>query len=91
MTNQSASLARQVYGWAAAVALRERFEAAGYTVPAAVRVSIGLPKGSHGRAKAIGQCWANECSTDSYNEIFISPELGGARIGPRIMCVLVAP
>jgi hypothetical protein len=88
MTNQSASLTRQMWLEAAVVALRERFEGAGYTVPAAVRVSIGFPKGSHGRARAIDQCWASECSSDEYNEIFISPELGGSNIGPRIMGVL---
>jgi hypothetical protein len=82
------SLTRQMWLEAAVVALRERFEQAGYAVPATVRVSIGFPKGSGGRSKAIGQCWANECSTDQYNEIFISPELGGASIGPRIMGVL---
>jgi hypothetical protein len=57
-------------------------------VPPAVRVSMGFPKGSHGRTKAIGQRRADDCSTDQYNEIFISPELGGAGIGPRIMGVL---
>ena len=66
----------------AVVALRERFEQAGHSVPETVRVSIGFPQGSHGRAKAIGHCWVNECSADSYNEIFISPELGGPGIGP---------
>lgn len=82
------SLARQKWLEAAVAALRKRFARAGYTVPESVRVSVGFPKGSHGRAKAIGQCWAREASSDSHNEIFISPELGGANNGARIMGVL---
>lgn len=76
--NATPSLLRQAWLEAATAALRSRFASAGYSVPDALRVSCGFPKGSHGRAKAIGQCWATEASSDSHNEIFISPELGDA-------------
>lgn len=56
--------------------LRRRFTRLGYTVPANVRVSFGWPRGSHGKGRAIGQCWSAVASTDGHNEIFISPELG---------------
>lgn len=39
-------------------------------------MSIGFPKGSGGRRKTIGQCWASELSGDQHNEVFISPEIG---------------
>jgi hypothetical protein len=76
----TSSLTRQ--GWLERVvaALRDLFKAKGYVVPASVRVSIGWPRGSHGRGRAIGQCWAIEASSDKYNEIFISPELGSDSI-----------
>jgi len=85
MANLSPSARRQAWLEAATAALRKRFAAAGYTVPDAVRVSVGFPKGSHGRAKAIGQCWGVQASADKHAEIFISPELSS---GPRIMGVL---
>ena len=40
-----------------------------------VRVSVGFPRGSHGRAKAIGQCWNATTVADGKPAIFISPEL----------------
>jgi len=70
---------------AATHALRDRFAAAGFTVPDAVRVSIGIPKGSHGRTKTIGQCWGAEASSDKHYEVFISPELSSS---VRILGVL---
>lgn len=76
---QTPSMTRQEWLEKAAVALRGRFDALGYEVPAAIRISIGWPRGSHGRARAIGQCWATEASADKHNEIFISPELGNER------------
>jgi hypothetical protein len=82
------SMARQAWLDGALAALRERFIECGYTCPDSVRVSCGFPKGSTGRDKTIGQCWAAEASGDAHNEIFISPELGGAEMGPRIMGVV---
>jgi len=38
-------------------------------------VSVGFPKGSRGKHKAIGQCWAGEQSADKRPHIFVSPEL----------------
>lgn len=77
----SSSYARQRWLEAGVAALRSRFAEKGFEVPTAVRVSIGFPKGSHGKGRAIGQCWYAEGSSDKHNEIFISPELGdGARI-----------
>lgn len=55
-------------------ALAADLAAAGYTVPP-VRVSVGWPKGGHGRAKAIGQCWSAMSVADGQPAIFISPEL----------------
>jgi hypothetical protein len=77
----SPSYARQRWLEAGVVSLRALFAEKNFEVPANVRVSIGWPKGSHGKGRAIGQCWYAEGSSDQHNEIFISPELGdGARI-----------
>lgn len=57
-------------------ALRPYFKERGYEVPDNVRISIGFPRGAHGRGRAIGQCWYAEGSDDEHNEVFISPELG---------------
>lgn len=76
LTKTSPSLLRQQWLHDAEVALRGLFNDKGYKVPAAVRTSIGFPKGTRDGKLAIGQCWAIEASTDEHNEIFISPELG---------------
>jgi hypothetical protein len=75
MTKASPSLLRQQWLEKAVDALRNLFERKGFDVPANVRVSIGWPKGSHGKGRAIGQCWGYEGSSDKHNEIFISPEI----------------
>jgi hypothetical protein len=86
MNAHSPSLARQAWLEAAMAALKGRIEAAhGSPVPDTVRISSGFPKGSHGKGKAIGQCWATEVSADKHNEIFISPELSKS---VRIMGVI---
>lgn len=82
------SMTRQTWLEAALVELRARFVAKGYKPPANVRISIGWPRGSHGKGRAIGQCWALEASSDKHAEIFISPELGGAPAAVRIIGVL---
>jgi hypothetical protein len=69
------SAARHAWIESATAALRERFAEIGHAVPAKVRVSIGWPKGSHGKGRAIGQCWSSEASSDAHHEIFVSPEL----------------
>lgn len=72
---QGDSLARQKWLEAGADALRKLIAKADHTVPEAVRVSVGWPKGSRG-GHAIGQCWGPQASADGHAEIFISPELG---------------
>lgn len=58
--------------------LRPLFAAAGYPLPAGVRVSCGWPS-SRGlatptsKSRTIGQCWPAECSADGTREIFVSP------------------
>ncbi|HZP68354.1 MAG TPA: hypothetical protein VFB29_00290 [Pseudolabrys sp.] len=84
----SSSMARQRWLEAGVSALRSRFAYKGFGVPANVRVSIGWPRGSHGRGRAIGQCWYAEGSSDKHHEIFISPELGGKRMSVKILGVL---
>jgi hypothetical protein len=75
MSKASPSLLRQQWLEKATDALRQLFARKGFEVPANVRVSIGWPKGSHGKGRAIGQCWGYEGSSDKHNEIFISPEI----------------
>lgn len=72
----------------AVVALRDRFSQADYVVPPTLRVSVGWPKGSHGRGRAIGQCWSLDASSDKHSEIFVSPELGEQESSVKIMGVL---
>jgi hypothetical protein len=72
----SPSMARHAWLERATHAARLHMAGCGYTVPGEVRVSIGWPKGSHGKGKAIGQCWSKEASEDAHAEIFISPALG---------------
>lgn len=79
------SAARHAWIEGGVVALRGLFAEKSYTVPAEVRVSIGWPKGSHGKGRAIGQCWSIEASSDKHAEIFVSPEL---RDSVRILGVL---
>lgn len=82
------SLARQQWLEDAAAALRQWFADKGYMVPDNVRVSVGWPRGSHGRARAIGQCWPVAASSDKHSEIFISPEITSKLNGVRIIGVL---
>jgi hypothetical protein len=77
MKNATPSMLRQQWLESCVAALRGKFKKAGFTVPEAVRVSIGFPKGGGGKGrKTIGQCWGLEASGDKHSEIFISPELG---------------
>lgn len=67
-------------------ALKESvFKDAGIQVPD-VYVSVGFPKGSRGKNKAIGQCHANILSADDKAHIFIHPMLDDSS---RVLDVLV--
>lgn len=70
------SMQRQEWIEKAVAAFRFHFSSNFYIIPDNVRVSVGIPKGSHGGKKAIGQCWSNLASEDGHFEIFASPELG---------------
>lgn len=37
-------------------------------------ISVGFPKGSHGRGQAVGQCWPPSQAVDKRAHIFVSPE-----------------
>jgi hypothetical protein len=78
------SLERQQWLEAGVEALRERFADAGYTIPQKVRTSIGWPKRA-GSCGAIGECWSTAASSDTHNELFVSPVLTD---GVRILDVL---
>lgn len=41
-------------------------------------VSVGFPKGRHGRGKAAGQCWSPKLARDGKAHIFVSPERDGS-------------
>lgn len=88
MSKASPSLLRQQWLEKATDALRQLFERKGFEVPDAVRVSVGWPKGSHGKGRAIGQCWGYEGSSDKHNEIFISPEITTPGQSERVLDVL---
>jgi SprT-like family len=85
--NDASSLIRHQWLEAATAELRLRFTSVGYTVPDAVRVSIGWTK-YHPYKHAIGQCWNAKATTDQYAEIFISPELGTAEQTSKIIGVV---
>jgi hypothetical protein len=88
VSKASPSLLRQQWLEKATDALRQLFARKDYEVPQAVRVSVGWPKGSHGKGRAIGQCWGYEGSTDKHNEIFISPEITTPRNSVQVLGVL---
>lgn len=67
---------REAYLQAAAEDMRfHLFDAAGYECPP-VHVSVGFPKGSRGKAGAIGQCFPPELSEGKLHHLYISPVLG---------------
>jgi hypothetical protein len=67
------------------VLARDFFTPLGASVPE-VRVSTGFPRGSRGKNKAIGQCWAGICADDKRPQIFIHPELVDSS---RVLDVLI--
>lgn len=58
-------------------ALRPKFKAAGYAIPAKVHVSCAFPstRGTAKKNRAIGECWPASSSESGHAEIFISPTL----------------
>lgn len=71
---------REQYLQAAIAKARTHFEAKGWNVPKAVRVSCGLPstKAFAKTKRAIGEAWASTASADQHFEIFISPTIDDA-------------
>jgi len=41
-------------------------------------VSVGFPRGSRGRQRAIGQCWSGAAAKDGHANIFVCPTQGDA-------------
>jgi hypothetical protein len=74
MNDSTRSLERQRWFEHGVAALRERFDAVGYTIPRNIRVSVGWPKGA-AFCNKIGQCWLPAASSDQHAQLFISPEL----------------
>lgn len=70
MINNTSTLRHQWLNRAAKL-LAKRYKQLGRTVPAEVRVAVGMPS----RKRFIGECWANEASSDKHAEIFISAKL----------------
>ena len=66
---------REEWLGAAVTALRPRFKAAGYAIPAKVRVSCGWPTigAISRRNRRIGECWPATSSEGKCVEMFISP------------------
>lgn len=54
-------------------AMRPRIAAAGYTLPAQVKIACGFPVGSRGGKKVLAQCIAPEASAAGITEMFVSP------------------
>lgn len=50
-----------------------RIRAAGYSLPAQVKVACGFPVGSRGGKKVLGQCISPKASAAGTTEMFISP------------------
>lgn len=51
-------------------------------------ISVGFPKGRHGRGKAVGQCWSPKLAKDGLAHIFISPERDGEETNAILATVL---
>lgn len=68
---------REAWAHSFLAAARPIFADAGYPLPDAIRVGVGwTSKGA--RAKAIGECYATQCSQDGTWEIILSPALADA-------------
>lgn len=51
-------------------------------------VSVGFPKGRHGRGRAVGQCWSPVLARDGKAHIFVSPERDGSQAAAVLATVL---
>lgn len=51
-------------------------------------ISVGFPKGRHGRTKAVGQCWSPTLAKDQRAHIFVTPERDGAEAPAIIGTIL---
>jgi len=69
---------REAWLRAAAERTGRLLAAAGPATVPAFHVSVGFPKGHHGRGRAIGQCWPGERSADGACHVFVCPTLGSA-------------
>lgn len=47
---------------------------------APLQISVGFPKGRHGRGRAGGQCWSPSLARDGAAHIFVSPERDGTEV-----------
>lgn len=65
---------REAWLHAFADAARPQFEAAGFPIPANIRISIGFPSAG-AKGKAIGECWSAIASRDGHFEIFVRPTI----------------
>jgi hypothetical protein len=53
---------------------RPVFDAAGFPLPAKIRVTCGFPSTkARSLTRAVGECWSDKASSDSHFEILISP------------------
>lgn len=55
--------------------LRPHFKAAGYVIPANVRVSVGFSSAGARNKRVIGECWFPGSSADGTHEIFLVPAM----------------
>ena len=71
---------RETWLYKAVELLKPLFEENGATIPANIRIGVGFPsvRALSASNRRIGECWANECSTDQANEIIISLLLADA-------------
>lgn len=77
-------------GWLsdALTLITPRIEAAGYSLPAKIKVACGFPMGSRGGKRVLAQTIAPEASADGITEMFISPTVSDPVTA--LGCVLVA-
>lgn len=77
---------RELWLSQAVAELRPVFEAAGYPLPAVVRVTCGFPSTAR-RSGTVGETWSAADSADGATEIMISPVLAA---GADVLAVLLA-
>jgi hypothetical protein len=82
------TMTREQWLNAAAQLLAPTFKAAGYPLPAKIRMTCGFPSRSAlgGKKQRIGECWTAKASGDEHFELFVSPVLAKSE---RVLDVLV--